>query len=345
MNWDQLDWTALDRLRDLFLRGTPARGPYWRSDSDLANYDFTYGERIGWKWDAVLRGLDPGEWRSSKSVVVDWGCGSGVGGRRIVDWLGSDAVAELHLVDHSALAVQYAASAATARWPGLRVQTGLVPPDSPISLLVISHVLNELDGAGRGEMRRMIGQAETVLWVEPGTHGTSRDLGAIRDELLGRFDIVAPCLHREQCGVNRPGNEGHWCHFFARPPGSLFSESGWVRFAQRAGIDLRSLPYCYLVLTRRPRERPQEDGSNRQKIRILGLPRKYKGFAKIFGCQTSGVDDLVLQKRDVSDFFKRLDELSGRSLLARVDGYRLKEVLVEALSGVSKADGEGSELL
>ncbi|MSU36521.1 MAG: hypothetical protein EXS36_15765 [Pedosphaera sp.] len=332
MNWDQLDWTALDRLRDLFLRGTPTLGPYWQSVSDLANYDFTYGERIGWKWDAVLQGLDPGEWRSSTGAIVDWGCGSGVAGRRIVDWLGGDAVAGLHLIDHSALAVQYAAAAATTRWPGLRVQTGPVPPDKPISLLVISHVLNELDGAGRGELRRMIGQAETVLWVEPGTHSASRDLGAIRDELLGRFDIVAPCPHRELCGVIRPGNEGHWCHFFARPPGGIFAESSWVRFAQRAGIDLRSLPYCYLVLTRRPREQPQKDGNDRQEIRILGLPRKYKGFAKVFGCQISGVGDLVLQKRDARDLFKRLDELSGRSLLARVEGDRLKEVFLEAPS-------------
>lgn len=341
MNWDQLDWSALDRLRDLFLRGTPAPGPYWRSESDLANYDFTYGERIGWKWDAVLRGLDPSEWRCRKGAVVDWGCGSGIAGRRVVDWLGGDAVTELNLVDHSALAVQYAASAAMARWPGLKVRTGPVPPDEPIALLVISHVLNELDGAGRSEMRRMIGQADTVFWVEPGTHDTSRDLGAIRDELLDRFEIVAPCPHREPCGVNRPGNEGHWCHFFARPPGGIFAESGWVRFAQRAGIDLRSLPYCYLMLTRSPRERPQEDGRDRQEIRILGLPRKYKGFAKVFGCQTSGVGNLVLQKRDARDLFKRLDELSGRSLLARVEGDRLKDVLV--VGAPARSEGAGSE--
>ena len=55
MNWDELDWAALDRLRSLFLAGGGTQGPYWRSRGELSSYDFTYGERVGWKWDAVLR--------------------------------------------------------------------------------------------------------------------------------------------------------------------------------------------------------------------------------------------------------------------------------------------------
>ena len=57
MEWEKLDWEALDRLREGFLTGAAARGPYWKSLGDLANYDLTYGERIGWKWDAVLAEL------------------------------------------------------------------------------------------------------------------------------------------------------------------------------------------------------------------------------------------------------------------------------------------------
>ena len=50
MTWADIDWTVLERLRGLFLSGGAAHGPYWRSPAELANYDFTYGERIGWKW-------------------------------------------------------------------------------------------------------------------------------------------------------------------------------------------------------------------------------------------------------------------------------------------------------
>ena len=53
----QNQWQGHDRLREKFLRGSAADGPYWETTADLASYDFTYGERIGWKWDQVLREL------------------------------------------------------------------------------------------------------------------------------------------------------------------------------------------------------------------------------------------------------------------------------------------------
>ena len=51
MTWTDLDWPALDRLRQKFLAstaaaGNAAAGSYWETPSDLASYDFTYGERI-----------------------------------------------------------------------------------------------------------------------------------------------------------------------------------------------------------------------------------------------------------------------------------------------------------
>ena len=38
MNWEELDWTALERLRARFLAG-PGSEPYWLSRSDLASYE------------------------------------------------------------------------------------------------------------------------------------------------------------------------------------------------------------------------------------------------------------------------------------------------------------------
>lgn len=57
-DWTTIDWDALDRLRNTFIhRKSPSATPYWTSESDLASYDMTFAERIGWKWDAVLTHL------------------------------------------------------------------------------------------------------------------------------------------------------------------------------------------------------------------------------------------------------------------------------------------------
>lgn len=41
VTWDTLDWEALERLRAGFLAAEPSRRAYWKSDADLASYDFT----------------------------------------------------------------------------------------------------------------------------------------------------------------------------------------------------------------------------------------------------------------------------------------------------------------
>ena len=84
------------------------------------------------------------------------------------------------------------------------------------------------------------------------------------------------------------------------------ADSNWVRFAQRAGIDLRSLPYSFLVLERKGLREPVPGLLPEGYSRIIGAPRFYKGYAKIFSCQADGVCDLTLQKRDAPDLFKAL---------------------------------------
>ncbi len=313
MNWESLDWEVLDRLRGNFLSGAAADGPYWHTMTDLECYDFTFGERIGWKWDAVLTELKRRQWTPPASAaMLDWGCGSGIAGRRVLDFFGADKFDRLLVHDHSALAMDFAAHQARQTFPRLAVEKAgatFLEGDAPIGVLVISHVLNELNEAARAELRRLLARAQTVLWVEPGTHEVSRTLGDWREKMRATgLQAVAPCSHQAGCGVLAAGNERHWCHFFASPPPSLYADSNWVKFGQRAGIDLRSLPYSFLVLDRRTVATPVGLAC------ILGDARHYKGYAKLFNCDAGGVSELMLQKRDAPELFKRLKDGAGPSL-------------------------------
>jgi len=308
MNLESLDWDVLDRLRATFLSDARTEGPYWHTLTDLECYDLTYAERIGWKWDAVLDELRLRSWSPpTGATVLDWGCGSGVAGRRVVRFLGVGA-ARLVVHDHSALAMDYAEHRARKAFPALTVERASYRflQEGAIDVLIVSHVLNELDEAGRAELAGLVARAQVVLWVEPGTHEVSRALAGWRERLRGEgWPVVAPCTHAAACGLFAPENERHWCHFFASPPPEIFANSEWVRFGQRAGIDLRSLPYSFLVLDRRASAPPTGVS------RILGEPRVYKGYAKIFNCDATGVAELTLQQRVDKALFKSLKRPDG----------------------------------
>lgn len=329
MTWAELDWKALDRLRDGFLGGGAADGAYWESESDLASYDFTYGERIGWKWDHVLRELRLRGWQPRSRSVFDWGCGSGVAARRLIECFGSANFETLTVWDHSPAACEFAADTATRAFPSLSVATatvGMLRSTEPIGLLVISHVLNELSPSALADLRDLAARASEIIWVEPGTHAISRSLSALRDELSSAFRILAPCTHQLACPALAPGNERDWCHFFAPPPSEIFANPDWVKFGQRAGIDLRSLPYCFIALDRRrPEVAPAHDRQPEENLaplpapaapqtespadlsRVIGRPEHFKPYVRLLNCDATGLNELELLKRTDPALFKQLD--------------------------------------
>ncbi|KAF0180876.1 MAG: ribosomal small subunit Rsm22 [Limisphaerales bacterium] len=323
-NWDTLDWAALERLRDGFLAGAGATVAYWQSRADLANYDLTFAQRIAWKWDAVLAELKLRGWAPPPGEVLDWGCGSGVAGRCVLREFGGENFPALRLFDRSSLAMEFAAARAKAVFPKLTVNSG-VPDTGRLGLLVLSHVLNELPDAEREALLQLARRADAVLWVEPGTHADSRALIAMREGLRQEFEVIAPCTHHETCGLLAAGNERHWCHNFAAPPPGVLADSDWVRFGRRMGIDLRSLPYSFLALERKGLRPAAEKLAGWS--RVVGAPRVYKGFARLFSCQADGVRDLTLQKRDAPEVFKRLkDEEPVLLVQGTVNGEKLAAV-------------------
>ena len=305
MTWEDLDWPALDRLRAGFLEGATSSGPYWKSASDLASYDFTYGERIGWKWDQVLRELKLRGWSPSSRAVFDWGCGSGVAARRVISFFGPQNFDSLSVWDHSPAARDFAVEAASKAFPGLdvaQVTPGVLSSNELVGLLIISHVLNELSPEALDSLRALVARAEAVLWVEPGTHDVSRALGALREDFRQQFQVVAPCTHQLACPILAPGNERDWCHHFAPAPSEIFANSEWVKFGQRAGIDLRSLPYCFLAL-----DRSRAVASPPGLCRVIGRPEHFKPYARLLNCDATGLAELTLLKRSDPGLYKQLD--------------------------------------
>jgi len=300
MDWEKVDWKALQRLRAAFLDGTAGEQDYWRTESDLESYDQTFGQRIRWKWDYVLNELKQRGWLPPATAreVIDWGCGSGIATRSFLEHFGSDSSATFQFWDRSALAMQFAAHKAHEAFPNIKVWQER-PPERMSGTLLISHVLTELADTQLDELLVFAAHATAVIWVEPGTYAASRELIAVRERLRNVFQVVAPCTHQAACGMLTPENARHWCHHFAPSPPEVFMDGHWARFAKIAGVDLRSLPLSFLVLDKR--SVPRSDA-----IRVIGRPRVYKAHALLLGCDFSGVRDYRQTKREEPEDFRRL---------------------------------------
>ena len=314
MNTPVIDWAALARLRDAFLTGSAGQADYWENERDLASYDVTFAQRIGWKWDHVLADLSRRGWRPPSGPLLDWGCGSGIAGRAFLDHFGAKSVSGLWLWDRSSLAMTFAAGRARQKYAGIRVTSGLPGREGESfgGTLLLSHVLTELDATQLDALLAVVTGAASVLWIEPGTHTASRALGAVRERLREHFAIVAPCPHQGACGLLTPGQERHWCHHFAEPPRWVFTDGDWSRFATLTGIDLRALPLSYLVLERRADAVPALPAGA---ARIIGQPRVYKPYARLFACDATGVSDRELSKRVFPELFRQMRKGSAPSLL------------------------------
>ena len=362
MTWDDIDWSVLERLRGRFLSETAAAEPYWQSEGDLANYDFTYGERIGWKWDHVFRELQLRGWKPRGRTILDWGCGSGIAGRRVLSHFGPENFDTLTVWDHSPLACDFAANAANEAFKSVSVSQATpsyFAGTDRIGLLVVSHVLNELTVEARDALRLLCIRADAVLWVEPGTHDVSRQLGGFREQLRGSgFRVVAPCTHENECPMFAIGRERDWCHFFAPPPSEIFADSNWVKFGQRAGIDLRSLPYAFIALDRHelPAVAPvsdrreveaatldpnapealahltRVDGTIPAAItpadlsRVIGRVEHFKPYARFLNCDATGLTDCELPKRVNLGLYKQLERTKAPLIYRWVrEGNNIKD--------------------
>ncbi|MEQ1634723.1 MAG: small ribosomal subunit Rsm22 family protein, partial [Planctomycetota bacterium] len=285
------DLLRIERLRELFLdesRGERALKDYWRGPMDLDAYASVLAVRIGWKWDAALSECkDRGMQRADQDVVVDFGCGSGIAAERFVHHFGARAV---HFYDRSATAREYACRHFATKHEGLAAEALADIHTSSPDVLLVSHVLSELDERGLEVLRALIARSRRVVIVEPGNRTSSRRLSTLRNELLADFAVLAPCPHAASCPALLRDED--WCHFFAEPKQMAFTDSAWVKLSKELSIDQRSLPYSFLALQRTP----VTDGPSAPDHRILYRPEVGKHDAKVQLCTNDGVVEALVTK-------------------------------------------------
>jgi len=309
LSHDELD--RIQRLRALFLddaRGDRALPDYWRDDADLRAYERVLGARIGWKWDAALSECkDRGMPRTDNAVVLDFGCGTGIAAMRYARAFGAR---EILCQDRSPIARDYAARAVAAAHPKIhaRAIADADSDDCEFEVLLVSHVVSELDAASIARLKDLALRARFVVIVESGNKAAARKLAALRDLLVPRMHVVAPCTHMAACPSLR--SPADWCHFFAEPPQAAFTEGEWAHASRDLGIDLRALPYAFLCLSRDP------IAATTPPHRLLGRPEINKHDARVQLCESGALREVTIDKRTKKDTWRLLkkDPTSVRNL-------------------------------
>ncbi|MGD2018597.1 MAG: small ribosomal subunit Rsm22 family protein [Planctomycetota bacterium] len=317
----------LQTLRDLraTLLGMEERAPgeaataYWADRRTLELYDRVFAARIGWKWEAVLDEVEARAGLPAPAAVLDWGTGTGVAARTVLRRLGPERrPTRVVLLDRDAGAREFAAEALRGEFPGLAVETTGELPSEAFDLVLASHVLDELEDPEVAPLLAAAAAADHVLWVEPGSKATSRRLSALRGALLADHHVIAPCVHRGDCGVLAEGHERDWCHLFARPPAEVHTTGEWSEVHRELRIDLRSLPYSFLALRRAAVEPPSG-------ARLLGRPRFQKGRVLLDLCDAAGVETAPMLQRSDKALFKALKDTAGELvLMEREDGSTIR---------------------
>jgi len=156
-------------------------------------------------------------------------------------------------------------------------------------LIVAAHLLGELfvdrpaDERVDARAQRVCAWAEellapggTVILVEPALRETSRELLAVRDQLLALSDlaIVAPCFWTGACPA-------------------LVRDRDWCHDAVTASD--RRIDYSYLVLRDRWKPIPGQ-----LRYRVVSDPMPEKGRLKLFACGSTGRDPYIRLDRNES---------------------------------------------
>ena len=282
---------VLKEIRSHFLKDKPSTTKdYWESVEALEAYDAVFARRIQWKWQSVLRELEDLRIDIPPGRVLDYGSGTGVASES----MGQLFKREYLIFDRSQRAMLFT----QRKLEKLGVSCAQVNSyeEKPYDTFIASHIFSELEEAECIKVTKAAEKAQFLILVDAGTPAVSKKLVKLRDELLQRsWFVVAPCTHMNLCPTGK--SEADWCHFFAKTPSFVFTDSSWGKLAKELNIDLRSLPLSYLVMSKTPQELHGAD-------RLIGRLKK-NGQETLF--HSCGAKGLCLNKMKIPK--KKLKEI------------------------------------
>jgi hypothetical protein len=274
-------------LADAGLRDEYARDIAPRTEAALARV-------LDEVWGAVGVGLP--------MRAIDLGAGTGAAGRVLRARCGE----ALELVE-----VDRTAGPGVVR-ANLAVELPLV--DGQFDLVVAAHLLNELfvQRADRVALRAervlawsraLLAPGGLLILVEPALRETSRDLLAVRDQVLAAgLHVVAPCFWTGPCPAL--ARDRDWCHDAAPVPSSP------------------RVDFSYLVVARAPEPMPPLP-----LYRVVSDPLPEKGRLRLFVCGQDGRQQLIRLSRHRSAPNEALDRVVRGDALSITNGSSSDEGL------------------
>lgn len=160
------------------------------------------------------------------------------------------------------------------------------PNNKKFDVILIGNFLNEVKTRDFQQksilsmLKRFSKNNTQVLCLEPAFKKVSRDLQALRDEILActSFGVVAPCLHHHVCPLNITA-KADWCHF----------SEPWVipdfiqAFDKKTGLKKTNLMYSYLFL-----ENHHTPTATKQEFVAISNTMQQKGRLEVLGCGPAG---------------------------------------------------------
>ena len=251
--------------------------PYLRDPDLRQEYAVEIAPRTEVALAKVLREVF-GESRARSLRVLDLGAGTGAAGAAVRAFFGAGAeVVSIDRVAGSATIVADVGAPGPIRGVAGRFE-----------LIVAAHLLNELflamppaeRASARTERVRawcetLLAPAGTVVILEPALRETSRELLAVRDQLVaGGLHVLAPCLWQGPCPAL--ARERDWCHDVNYEPPPVIGQRP------------RRVDFAYLAL--RTTGEPSQDQSL---FRVVSDRLEEKGRLRLYGCGPAGRHPLV----------------------------------------------------
>jgi len=229
---------------------------------------------------------------------LDLGAGPGT-----ASWAARDVfpeLAELHLVEREATAIEIGKSLSASWQNGTWRQAGLESAfDVPrVDLATLSYAYGELSvNIGHALLERLWNQkVPLVAVIEPGTPKGFARIRELRTWVIEKgARIVAPCPHEAAC----PMLPNDWCHFSSR-----IERTRLHRQLKEGSLGYEDEKYSYVVYAH-----PEAKiGLTPIRGRILRHPHKGSGFVKFPICAEEGViREVTITRSNKTEYRKARD--------------------------------------